>query len=126
MPDIFVAKESDSLRTIHPTINGTGSKECLLDGGSQIVSMDKEVAMSLRITWDADIHIFMQSANKTIEKTKGMSENVPFLFNHITLYMQFHIIKNPAYDILLGRPFDTLTKSNIQKYNRWWTDNNNN
>jgi hypothetical protein len=27
--------------------------------------------------------------------------------------MQVHIIRDPAYDILLGRPFDVLTKSVI-------------
>jgi hypothetical protein len=114
MPDIFVAKEADSRRTIHPNINGSGTRECVLDGGSQIVSMDKEVAMCLGITCDPDIHIYMQSANKSVEKTEGLSKNVLFLFNDITLYMQVHIIKNPAYDVLLGRPFDTLTKSSIQ------------
>lgn len=113
-PELFVAKESDSLRTIHPVINGNGTRECVLDGGSQIVSIDKDVALSLGISWDPDVKIYMQSANKSVEKTEGLARNVPFLFNDITIYLQVHVIKGPAYDVLLGRPFDTLTRSQIQ------------
>lgn len=112
-PELFVAKESDSLRTIHPVINGNGTRECVLDGGSQIVSIDRDVALSLGISWDPDVKIFMQSANKSVEKTEGLARNVPFLFNDITIYLQVHVIRNPAYDVLLGRPFDTLTKSQV-------------
>lgn len=112
-PQLFVAKESDSLRTIYPVINGNGTRECVLDGGSQIVSMDKEIALSLGVSWDPDIRIYMQSANKQVEKTEGLARNIPFLFNDITIYLQVHIIRNPAYDVLLGRPFDTLTQSQI-------------
>jgi hypothetical protein len=34
----------------------------------------------------------------------------------ITLYVQIHIIRNPAYNILLGRPFDVLMESVIRNY----------
>ena len=42
---IFVAKESQSLRTIYPLINGVDHVESILDGGSQIVSMSEEIVM---------------------------------------------------------------------------------
>lgn len=114
-PQLFVARESDSLRTVYPDINGYGTRESVLDGGSQIVSMDRDVAVSLGISWDPDVKIMMQSANKSLAKTEGLARNVPFLFGEtLTVYLQVHIIKNPAYDVLLGRPFDTLTKSVIK------------
>lgn len=116
VPELYVAKESNSLRTIYPVINGVSTSECVLDGGSQIVSMDKDIAVELKIPWDPDIKIFMQSANKQVERTVGLARNVPFRFNDITIYLQVHIIKNPAYNVLLGRPFDTLTKSSVQNY----------
>ena len=34
----------------------------------------------------------------------------------ITLYVQIHIIRKPAYDILLGRPFDILTESVVRNF----------
>ncbi len=38
------------------------------------------------------------------------------LFGDITLYLQVHVIRQSAYDILLGRLFDTLTQSIIRNY----------
>jgi hypothetical protein len=64
---LFVGKESASLRTVYPVINGVAAEETVLDGGSQIVSMDKEIALGLDISWDPDIVIHMQSANKQVE-----------------------------------------------------------
>jgi hypothetical protein len=90
-----------------------GKIESLLDGGSQIVSMDVEIAKQLAISWDPDIKIQMQSANRTVEQTLGLARNVPFIFGDITVYLQVHIITEPAYKVLLGRPFDVLTESVI-------------
>ncbi|KXN92826.1 hypothetical protein AN958_06268 [Leucoagaricus sp. SymC.cos] len=47
---IFVAKEAESLRVIMANINGCCSEEALLDNGSQIISMSREVAMSAHIS----------------------------------------------------------------------------
>lgn len=111
---IYVARESQGLRTIYPKINKALEEEAVLDGGSQIVSMSKAVALKLGLAWNPDIVIHMQSANKQVEKTLGLARNVPFLFKDITLYLQVHIVNEPAYKVLLGRPFDSLTESVIQ------------
>jgi len=111
---IIVARESQSLRAVYPLINNVGEVESLLDGGSQIVSMSKEVAVELEITWDPDITVQMQSANRSLEQTLGLAKNVPFLFGHITVYLQVHVIDKPAYKVLLGRPFDTITESEVR------------
>lgn len=113
---IYVAKESHALRSVYPLINKTGRIESLLDGGSQIVAMDVEIAKKLAVSWDPDIKIQMQSANKTVEETLGLARNVPFIFGSITVYLQVHVITDPAYKVLLGRPFDVLTESMIQNY----------
>ena len=60
---VYVAQESQSLRTIHAVVNGSSEEECILDGGSQIVSMSKAVAVRLGLPWDPEICIHMQSAN---------------------------------------------------------------
>ena len=41
---------------------------------------------------------------------------MPILIGDITLYVQFHIVQNPAYDVLLGRPFDILVESIVRNY----------
>ena len=111
---VVVAAESHALRSVYPLINGVGQVESLLDPGSQIVSMSKEVAMALQIPWDPDIVVHMESANKTLEKTLGLAKNVPFVFGPITVYLQVHVMGKAAYKVLLGRPFDTITESEVR------------
>jgi len=111
---IVVATESSALRVLHPIINGNSSEEALLDGGLQIVSMAKDVAVRLKVPWNPEIVIHMQSANRQLEKTLGLARNVPFLFRDITVYLQVHIINNPAYKVLLGRLFDAVCKSEVK------------
>ena len=111
---VVVAAESHALRTVYPLINGVGEVESLLDPGSQIVSMSKDVAAALQVTWDPDIVVHMESANKSLEKTLGLAKNVPFIFGPITVYLQVHVIEKVAYKVLLGRPFDTITESEVK------------
>ena len=111
---VVVAAESHALRTVYPLINGIGEVESLLDPGSQIVSMSKAVATALQVTWDPDITVHMESANKSVEKTLGLAKNVPFKFGPITVYLQVHVIEKVAYKVLLGRPFDTITESEVR------------
>jgi len=111
---VVVAAESHALRTVYPLINGVGEVESLLDPGSQIVSMSKAVATLLQVTWDPDITVHMESANKSLEKTLGLAKNVPFKFGPITVYLQVHVIEKVAYKVLLGRPFDTITESEVK------------
>ena len=58
----------------------------------------------------------MQSANREVDKTLGLACNVLILVRDIMLYVQFHIVWNPAYNVLLGRPFDILVKSIVWNY----------
>ena len=111
---IFVGNSSEALRCIYPLVNGCAKIESLKDTGSQIVSISEAKAIEANLIWDPDIVIYMQSANKSVEQSLGLARNVPFLFGDITLCMQVHVIRNAAYDLLLGRPFDTLTESVIK------------
>ena len=114
-PKTFYMKESSlALRSIYPLVNNARQEEALLDSGSQIVSMSKDAAISLKMSWDPDISINMQSAQGHVEPTLGLATDVPFTFGDLTVMLQVHIINKPSYKILLGRPFDALTRSTIQ------------
>lgn len=108
------ANESEDLKTIWPHIAGAGRHECLLDEGSQIVSMSKRKALELGISWDPEKRLPMTSANNMTEYTDGIASNVPFTFGNITLYLQVHILQRSATDILLGRPFKRIARCNTQ------------
>jgi len=109
--ELVVASASEPLRAIYANINRIGQEECLLDGGSMIVSMSKEAAIQLGLVWDPTIKINMESASNHVEQTLGLAKNVCFRAGGIELYLQVHILENPPYRILLGRPFDAFTNS---------------
>uniref|UniRef100_A0A8H7XUK8 Peptidase A2 domain-containing protein n=1 Tax=Psilocybe cubensis TaxID=181762 RepID=A0A8H7XUK8_PSICU len=110
----YTGKETKQLRSLWPKINGVEEIKAIMDSGSQIVSMSEEVALRTGLSWDPNVTINMESANKTINHMLGLARNVPFTFGGITIYLQVHVIRNPAYTILLGRTFDSLTRSNVQ------------
>jgi len=110
--DLIVAKPSEPLKAIYAHINRVGQEECLLDDGSMIVSMSKEVAVQL--TWDPSIRINMESASNHLKKTLGLARNICFTVGGINLYLQVHILEKPPYQVLLGRPFFTVTSSMVR------------
>lgn len=111
---LVVAKESAALRSIYPIVDNSHKIECILDPGSQIIAMSEEVCHELSLIYDPSITLNMQSANGTVDKSLGLARNVPFRIGSLTVYVQVHIIRAPAYDILLGRPFDVLTESVVR------------
>ena len=78
--------------------------------------MSEEVCHALGLPYDPSFQIALQSANSTLDYSLGLACNVPFQIADITLYLQVHVIRNTAYDILLGRPFDVLTKSVVKNF----------
>ncbi len=108
--------ESIALRSILPIVDHQLKVECIIDPGSQVISMSETVCHRLGLTYDPTMIIDMQSANGTLNSSLGLARNVAFLFGDITLYLQVHVIRQSIYDILLGRPFDTLTQSIVRNY----------
>ena len=78
--------------------------------------MAEELCHELALLYDPAIKLHMQSANGTLDWSLGLARNVPFTIGSITLYMQVHIIRSPAYEVLLGRPFDILTESIVRNF----------
>ncbi|KAF8867438.1 hypothetical protein BD779DRAFT_1607161, partial [Infundibulicybe gibba] len=104
-----VAKESHALRAIPVLVDGKETIAAIVDPGSQIIAMSEDVAVDLGL-------LNMQSANGIIDRSLGLARNVPISVGDIKLYVQIHVIRNPAYDLLLGRPFDVLTRSVVKNF----------
>jgi len=113
---LVVAKESSALRSIFPLVDHRQHVESIIDPGSQIIAMAEAVCMDLGLIYDPTIILNMQSANGEVDKSLGLARNVPMRIGEITLYVQIHVIRSPAYDILLGRPFDILTESIVRNF----------
>ena len=78
--------------------------------------MSEEACHQLALAYDPNIKLNMQSANSSINQSLGLARNVPCKLGPIMLYLQIHVIHNPTYDILLGRPFDVLTESTVRNF----------
>jgi hypothetical protein len=111
-----VAQELHALWSITIVINNREEVEGIIDPGSQIIAMSEVVCHDISLAYDPSIKLNMQSANGEIDQSLGLSRNVPCKINTITLYLQIHIIRSPAYDILLGRPFNILTESTVKNF----------
>ncbi|RPD59382.1 hypothetical protein L227DRAFT_586614 [Lentinus tigrinus ALCF2SS1-6] len=109
-----VALESAAIRAVEGVFMSKRKVSCILDSGSAIVSMSEGVCHALGLDYDHRITLEMQSANGELDNSLGLARNVPVRFGSLVVYLQFHVIRSPAYDVLLGRPFDILTSSIVQ------------
>lgn len=116
LSNLKVGKMTEPLRAIYTRINRVGQEECLLDGGSMIVSMSKKVATELGLVWDPTVSIQLGSATNHTEMTLGVARNVSFEVGGLKLFLQVHILENPPYRVLLGKPFETLGATTIQTF----------
>jgi hypothetical protein len=108
--------ELHTLRAITPKIEGLHKVECLLNSGSQIISISKAVWRTLNRELNPNWVITMQSANGTHNSSLGIIENLELKIGGMKLHVQAHVIRNPAYNVLLGQPFDVLTASQVKNY----------
>jgi hypothetical protein len=113
---LLVARESHALRAIMLNISGLTEVESIIDPGCQIVAMLEFVCHDLGLAYDPTIQLNMQSANGETDRSLGLIRNVACTIAGITVYLQIHIICEPAYDILLGRPFDVVMESVVRNY----------
>ncbi|KAJ7602190.1 hypothetical protein DFH06DRAFT_1024174 [Mycena polygramma] len=111
--ELHVAADSCALRSVLPIVDNQRRVEAIYDTGSQIIGMSEAICNDLGLPYDPRITISMESANGSVSSSLGLARNVPFGFKDITLYLQCHIVRAPAYDILLGRPFDQLTECKV-------------
>lgn len=113
---LIVSEDNCAIRAINLLVGNSHRIECILDSGCQIIAMSQAVCHALGLMYDPSIILHMQSANGTLNPSLGLARNVPFQLDTITIYLQVHVISSPAYDILLGRPFDILTRSVVRNF----------
>ena len=69
---LTVVKESSALHSILLLINHHLFIESILDPGSQVISMAKEACHSLRLIYDLEVKLSMQSMNGEIDEMLGL------------------------------------------------------
>ncbi|CDO77338.1 hypothetical protein BN946_scf184775.g29 [Trametes cinnabarina] len=114
---LVVAKESHALRSIVRLMANKEYVEGVVDPGCMVITMSEEACHALGLWYDPSTTLCMVSANGKVDSSLGLVCNVPFKVADIVLYLQVHVIHNAAYDLLLGRPFNVLTKSVVKNFN---------
>ncbi|PPQ83528.1 hypothetical protein CVT24_006142, partial [Panaeolus cyanescens] len=107
---VISAESIHALRAINPIVNNTMRVECILDSGCQIVAMSEAIWKQLGLPLDPTHRLNMESANGSIDQSLGLARNVSFDIGGITFYLQVHVLREPAYDVLIGRPLDVLAQ----------------
>ncbi|KJA15048.1 hypothetical protein HYPSUDRAFT_149621 [Hypholoma sublateritium FD-334 SS-4] len=91
---LLVAGESQFLKTVYLLINAKAKSETLTNhvdfarhgGETQFTAIFIKVGtqlptyMKTAVSWDPEVIIHMQSANKQVEKTCGLARNIPFQY----------------------------------------------
>jgi hypothetical protein len=108
--NLQVGRDSIPLHVIFALVKGKLMVECILDYGCQIVAMNNVIWEKLGNNLQVEQALKMEAANSTITKTHVHLRNVRFTFNDIDIYPQVQVMPNALYDILLSRPFYTLTE----------------
>lgn len=106
----IVADHFKSLRTIRGTTTGGRVLTCVLDQGAEVIVMPQSVWRSLGgVPLRSDYQMTMESVNTSSDQTLGVMENFPIDFGAGEMLFQVQIVPVAAFDVLLGRPFFTLT-----------------
>ena len=78
--------------------------------------MFEDTCHELSIAYNPSIKLNMQSANGDIDQSLRLAHNISFQICPITVYLQVHVIRSPAYNILLDQPFKILTESVVRNF----------
>ncbi|KAF6741016.1 hypothetical protein DFP72DRAFT_982676, partial [Ephemerocybe angulata] len=113
---MIVAKEVESLRTIEVNIAGKIKIDALVDDGSQIIGIHRDIWRKLGIPARSDHTLTMEAANSSKSSTAGLLPHLEVWIGSHVFYLQVQVVDDASYDMLLGRPFHALTRLNCQHH----------
>ncbi|GAW09026.1 protein [Lentinula edodes] len=111
----YVARESHSIRAVNAMIGGRPA-HCILDGGCSIVVMSDSACNAFGLAFDPEKRINLQSANGNTDWSLGLAKDVPFRFGDVVAFLQVQVVDSPAYDFILGRPFEILMQASYKNF----------
>ena len=107
---LIVAKHTEELRVIDIEIHGV-KLVATVDDGSQIVSIRQDIWEKIGLPIRSDMIMVMESANKTKDETMGLLQDLKITIGGYDFYLQVQVVRDAPYEMLLGRPFFTLTQA---------------
>ncbi|KAJ2911443.1 hypothetical protein MD484_g8971, partial [Candolleomyces efflorescens] len=111
-----MAREMETLRNIDVVLNDKVHIEALLDDGSQIIGIRRPFWEKLGLPLRSDRVITMESANRSRNDSMGLLTNLKMRIGDVDFWVQAQVMENVSYDLLLGRPFHTLTQAHMKHF----------
>ena len=112
---LIVAKHTEELRVIDVNIQGV-KVIATIDDGSQIISIRANVWEKIGLPIRSDMIMVMESANKTKNETMGLLQDLKIVIGGNDFYLQVQVVQDAPYEMLLGRPFYTLTQASHKHF----------
>jgi len=109
--DLVVAVDAAPLHIVEGILDSRIAAECLLDQGSSIVAMRRDVWEKLGNPLHSETVIHMESSHGTIAPTLGLIKNFPLQIGPCTFHVQMQVADTLPCEVLVGRPFFMLTGS---------------
>ena len=105
------------LRSLEAKIVGTGQSILrVLDSGSEIVTMPKQVWEDLGLPVWSDHVMTMSNTNTSTESTLNVVENLHLDFSASEICLQVQVVPRANFDLLLGQPFHCLLSASTEDF----------
>src|SRR3954447_5914608 len=105
------AVHSVPLRAVQGLLDGKMEVECVVDNGSSIVALRKDIWEKLGTPLRSDLVMNMESSHSTVETTTGVLQDFPLQVGSSKFYLQIQVADNLPCELLLGKPFFMHTKA---------------
>ena len=102
------AKFSLPLREIDILVNSHKTKAGMLDQGSQIVVIRKDLANEVGTQINTQRVLQMEGANSSMSRTLGCAEDLEMRIGDVSFTIHAHVVCTAPFRLLLGRPFHHL------------------
>ncbi|KAF9441792.1 hypothetical protein P691DRAFT_799071 [Macrolepiota fuliginosa MF-IS2] len=84
--------------------------------GSLVVASSIEDLQTIPLVLNEQETMMMESMNAMREALLGLLHDLPVRIGQNTFYLQVQVVENASYEMLLGRPFLTLTEAHTHHY----------
>lgn len=98
------------IHVIPAIINDRISIDCILDTGSVVCVMSEDIWLKLGATLNPNGAITLETATADQSGTQGQVRDASLRIGDTEVLLQFQVMKDAAFDVLLGQPFFAVTE----------------
>ncbi|KAF5323887.1 hypothetical protein D9611_008277 [Ephemerocybe angulata] len=111
-----VANHTETLRTLELDLDGKVKVHAILDEGSQIIGLRRDIWERLGLPLRSDHTMVMESANGSTSRTLGVIPDLLVRIGTCEFRLQVQVVEEAGYEMLLGRPFHVLAQAQMQHH----------